>query len=78
MRGYSPNGSGSSSDGSSWCGFRTGKDWDGSLMESGDIWGENLNKTFDFLENPYEMRIYTLQGERLVTIPLQGGVLYEE
>ncbi|MGN0133848.1 MAG: M56 family metallopeptidase, partial [Anaerotignum sp.] len=78
MRGYSPNGGGSSSDGSSWCGFRTGKDWDGSLMESGDIWGENLNKTFDLLENPYEMRIYTLQGERLVTIPLQGGVLYEE
>lgn len=78
MRSYSPNGSGSSSDGSSWCGFRTGKDWDGSLMEIGDKWEESLKGAFDLLEKPYEVRIYTLQGERLVTIPLKGGALYEE
>ena len=78
MRGYSPNGSGSSSDGSSWQGFRTGKDWDGSLMGIGDERGESLKEAFDLLENPYEMRIYTLQGERLVTIPLKGGALHEE
>lgn len=77
MRGYSPNGSGSSSDGSSWCGFRTGKDWDGSLMGIGDERGESLKEAFDLLENPYEVRIYTLQGERLVTIPLKGGALHE-
>ena len=77
MRGYSPNGSGSSSDGSSWCGFRTGKDWDGSLMGIGDERGESLKEAFDLLENPYEVRIYTLQGERPVTIPLKGGALHE-
>lgn len=78
MRSYSPDGSGGSSDGSSWRGFRTGKDWDGFLMEIANQRGERLKEAFDLLENPYEVRIYTLQGERLVTIPLKGGALYEE
>ncbi|MGN0135174.1 M56 family metallopeptidase [Anaerotignum sp.] len=78
MRSYSPNGSGSSSDGSSWCSFRTGKDWDGSLTEIGGVWGESLNEAFDLLENPYEVRVYTVQGERLAAFPMKGGALYEE
>ena len=47
-------------------------------MGIGDERGESLKEAFDLLENPYEMRIYTLQGERLVTIPLKGGALHEE
>lgn len=72
------NSSGSSSAGYEWDVIQTGAEWDGVLRVRGDRHYETLEEAFSSFSEPYEIRIYTQQCERLETIPLKGGALYEE
>lgn len=78
QRTYPINSGGSSSAGYEWEVIRIGEEWDGILHARGDQYYETLEEAFSGLREPYEVRIYTRDGERLETFPLKGGALYEE
>lgn len=67
---------GSSSDGTGWKVPLVTEKEDTSFFDGG-IDAESIEEAIALLDTPYELRIYTQKGERLETIPLQGGGLYE-
>lgn len=67
---------GSSSDGTGWEVPLVTEKGDTRFVDGG-ITGESIEEAMKLLDTPYELRIYTQKGERLETIPLQGGGLYE-
>lgn len=73
---YHVGGGGGSSDGSGWEVPMIQKDNTWSYI-IGDMACDSIDEAMQELERPYEFRIYSRDGERLLTVPFTGGGLYE-
>lgn len=75
-RRYDNGGGGSSSSGDAWD-VPLITEENTMTYVNGDIWCESIGEAMAELERPYEFRIYSRDGERLLTVPFEGGGLYE-
>lgn len=73
---YHVGSGGSSSDGSAWEVPMIQKNNTWTYL-TGDTICDTIAAAMQELERPYEFRIYSQDGERLLTVPFTGGGLYE-